>query len=240
MPDLAIALEDVSRVFQTGSAQVWAIKDVTMTVASTDAVAVTGPSGSGKTTLLNLMAGLEHPTAGSVIVLGNPLHRMSERQLTRFRADSVGIVFQEPHLLPGLTALENVVLARIPWSPARRLAEEARELLAAVGLADRAEFPPAKLAAGEKQRVAIARALLGKPELLLADEPTGNLDARTTDGILMLLESLHSQLSFTFVVATHDSAVAAVASRVVQLVGGSVESDRRVREPLGLELHSLE
>jgi putative ABC transport system ATP-binding protein len=131
---------------------------VSLEVAAGDALAVTGPSGSGKSTLLNLVAGLDRPTAGKVAVLGHQLDVLREHELTAFRAGSVGFVFQDPHLLPGLTAVENVVVARLPWQPRRELEAQARELLAAVGLKQRMDHPPARLSGGERQRVAIARA----------------------------------------------------------------------------------
>jgi putative ABC transport system ATP-binding protein len=187
-------------------------------------VATTGPSGSGKTTLLNLIGGLDRPTAGEVITLGRSLGELRERELTAFRAGSVGLVFQDPHLLPGLTALENVIVARLPWRPRRELAGEAEALLEAVGLGARKDFPPARLSGGERQRVGIARALVGKPPLVLADEPTGNLDAATTTDLVELLRDLRARFELTLVVATHDPAVAGAADRVIHLVDGGIQS----------------
>jgi ABC-type lipoprotein export system ATPase subunit len=196
-----------------------------MTVPAGTAYAVTGPSGSGKSTLLHLIAGLDRPTGGEVTVLGQVLSVLREHELTAFRARHIGFVFQDPHLLPGLTALENVVVARLPWRSRRELVREARELLEAVGLAERVDHPPARLSGGERQRVGIARALLGGPALLLADEPTGNLDAATTEALLELLDRLRAELLITLVIATHDPVVAAVANRVVRLVDGQLQSD---------------
>ncbi|HKF19159.1 MAG TPA: ATP-binding cassette domain-containing protein [Candidatus Dormibacteraeota bacterium] len=142
---------------------------------------------------------------------------MNDAALTRFRASALGIVFQEPHLLPGLTALENVVAGRLPWSGWRELRPRAQLLLDRVGLGHRLDHPPAKLSGGERQRVAIARALLGQPSILLADEPTGNVDARTTQSLLGLLKELRTELALTLVIATHDPLVAATADRVVNL-----------------------
>jgi putative ABC transport system ATP-binding protein len=150
--------------------------------------------------------------------------------LTAFRAGSVGLVFQDPHLLPGLTALENVVVARLPWRPRRELAEEADTLLAAVALAERRDFPPARLSGGERQRVGIARALLGKPPLILADEPTGNLDAITTGDLVQLLRQLRARFELTLIVATHDPAVASAADRVIRLVDGSIRAEEGLGE----------
>jgi putative ABC transport system ATP-binding protein len=236
----AILLEDASRAYAGAAGAVWAVRGVGLAVPAGQAVAITGPSGSGKSTLLNLIAGLDRPTSGRVTVLGRRLDQAGERALTAFRADSVGIVFQEAHLLPGLTALENVVAARLPWRPRRELEREARALLVAVGLGERLGHPPARLSSGERQRVGVARALLGHPQLLLADEPTGNLDAATTESLLALLDRLRHELDLTLVVATHDPAVAAVADRVVRLVDGRVTDDRMVDGDATLGVHALE
>ena len=134
----------------------------------------------------------------------------------------MGLVFQDPHLLPGLTALENVVVARLPWGSRRELSQEARGLLDAVGLSERVDFPPAKLSGGERQRVGIARALLGHPPLVLADEPTGNLDGETTKDLVELLREIKVRFDLTLVLATHDDAVSSAADQVIHLVGGSV------------------
>ena len=231
-----IRLDGVTRTYASGTGSVWALRDVDLVVGEGESVAVTGPSGSGKSTLLNLVAGLDRPTRGRVVVLGKDLGALRERVLTAFRASSVGVVFQDPQLLPGLTALENVVVARLPWRPRRELEREARELLAAVGLAERLDHPPARLSGGERQRVGLARALLGKPPLLLADEPTGNLDAATTEALLHLLDRVRSDLGLTLLVGTHDPAVAATADRIVRLAGGRVESEAELggNAPLGI------
>jgi putative ABC transport system ATP-binding protein len=203
-----------------------ALHDISIQVRKGESIAITGPSGSGKTTLLNLIGGLDRPTTGDVWVLGTRLNGASERELTRFRADSIGIVFQDPYLLPGLTALENVIAARLPWASWKKLEPDARELLEAVGLASRIDFPPSRLSGGEKQRVGIARALLGRPPILLADEPSGNLDLRSTEEVLDLLGDLRTSFGLTMVTATHDPAVAASTDRILRLVGGSLVDDR--------------
>jgi len=220
-----VHLAAVSRSYATGAAEVRAVREVTMTVPAGAAIAVTGPSGSGKSTLLDLIAGLDRPTCGEVTVLGQTLSALREHELTAFRARHVGFVFQDPHLLPGMTALENVVVARLPWRSRRGLVREARDLLDAVGLAGRVDHPPARLSGGERQRVGMARALLGGPTLLLADEPTGDLDAATTEALLELLGRLRAELTLTLVIATHDPVVAAVADRVVRLVDGRLLAD---------------
>jgi ABC-type lipoprotein export system ATPase subunit len=152
-----------------------------------------------------------------VVVDENDLSLMNDTELTRFRATVLGIVFQDPHLLPGLTTLENVVVGRLPWSSWNKLRPTAERLLERVGLGERLDHPPAKLSGGERQRVAIARALLGQPQILVADEPTGNLDAHTTEQLLGLIRDLRDELNLTVVVATHDPSVSASADRVVNL-----------------------
>jgi ABC-type lipoprotein export system ATPase subunit len=238
--DRAVIVSSVTRAFQSGGEQVHALQGVSLSVGVAEAVAITGPSGSGKTTLLNLIGGLDRPTSGTVTVLGRDLGSLKERELTAFRARILGVVFQDPHLLPGLTALENVVVARLPWARRRVLEPEARKLLAAVGLGSRMNHPPARLSGGERQRVGIARALLGQPQLLLADEPTGNLDAASTEELIALLDELRMNLRLTLVIATHDPAVAAIAHRVVRLRGGHLVEEREQRSAERLDVRELE
>ena len=238
--DPAVALTRVARAFPSGGDKVIAIADVSLIVTVGETVAISGPSGSGKTTLLNLIAGLDRPTAGTISVLGQDLNSLKERDLTAFRARYLGLVFQDPHLLPGLTALENVIAAKLPWARRRVLEPQARKLLDAVGLGSRMNHPPARLSGGERQRVGIARALLGQPRLLLADEPTGNLDAGSTDELLGLLDELRSDLRLTLVVVTHDPAVAAIAHRVVRLSGGRVVEDRPQLSAGRIDVRELE
>ena len=238
--DQAVVVAAVTRAFRSGGEVVSALEDVSISIALSETVAITGPSGSGKTTLLNLIAGLDRPTSGRVTVLGQDLSSMKERDLTAFRARSLGIVFQDPHLLPGLTALENVIAARLPWARRRVLEPDARKLLDAVGLGSRMNHPPARLSGGERQRVGIARALLGQPHVLLADEPTGNLDVKSTEDLIQLLGELRTDLKLTLVIATHDPAVAAIADRVVQLRGGRVVEERSQRPAPQIDVRELE
>ncbi len=228
MPEPAIEIQGVGREYPSGAERVSALRDVDLIIYPGEAVAITGPSGSGKTTLLNLVAGLDHGSSGQVIVLGQKLNELSERRLTAFRAKHIGLVFQDPHLLPGLSAVENVAVARLPWGKRSQLMSEARKLLVALGLGERLHHPPSRLSAGERQRVGLARALLGQPQILLADEPTGNLDSRTTEGLIALLTELREEMQITLVIATHDPAVAAMAQRIVRLSGGRIDSDRSV------------
>jgi putative ABC transport system ATP-binding protein len=202
---------------------------VTLHIERGDAVAVTGPSGSGKSTLLGLVAGLDVPTAGTITVGGVDVTRLGESALARFRRETIGYVFQSYHLIPTLTAAENVAVP-LELAGERRVAARARQLLEQVGLGDRADHYPVQLSGGEQQRVALARAVALDPPLLLADEPTGNLDSATGAGIIELLFALNRERGSTLVLVTHDPALAERADRVVSLRDGRVVGDRR-REP---------
>ena len=238
--DQAVIVTAVTRAYHSGAEELHALENVSIAVALGQTVAITGPSGSGKTTLLNIIAGLDRPTSGVITVLGRDISSLNERDLSAFRARHLGIVFQDPHLLPGLTALENVIAARLPWERRRVLEPEARKLLGAVGLGSRMSHPPARLSRGERQRVGIARALLGQPQLLLADEPTGNLDAGSTEELIALLDELRTDLKLTVVIATHDPAVAAIADRVIRLRGGRVVEERSQRPAGHIDVRELE
>jgi len=194
-----------------------ALADVSFEVEAGEWIAIIGPSGSGKTTLINILGGLDHPTAGRVVVDGMEIGQLSERELTRYRSDKIGFVFQQFHLVPYLTALENVMLAQYFHSITDE--KEAAEALRRVGLAERLEHLPAQLSGGEQQRVAIARALINHPKLILADEPTGNLDEENEATILKLLHELHSA-GHTILVVTHSQAIGNLADRRVELEHG--------------------
>jgi ABC-type lipoprotein export system ATPase subunit len=199
------------------------LRGVDVEIARGDFVALRGASGTGKSTLLHLIGGLDTPNAGEIIFRGQKLSGYSEGELTIFRNRRVGFVFQAYHLLPELTALENVCLsARIARISAGQAEKRARELLGRVGLNAREDHKPSELSGGEQQRVAIARALVNEPELLLADEPTGNLDSKTGGEIIELLKSLRVEKQTTLVIATHDEKVAAHAQRVIELVDGRI------------------
>ncbi len=213
---------DVTRVHALRGHSVEALRGVSLEVRSGEHVAVTGPSGSGKSTLLTLLGGLERPTSGDVRVQGRSLAALDDRQLTRLRLEQVGFVFQRFHLLPVLTARENVELpmAEMRVSSTERR-QRAEELLAYVGLAARSGHRPTELSGGEMQRVAIARALANRPAILLADEPTGELDAATGRAILDLFQRLNDD-GMTMVVVTHDERLAERAQRVVRMLDGRI------------------
>jgi putative ABC transport system ATP-binding protein len=203
---------------------VTAADDVTLEIDAGAFVALTGASGSGKSTLLHLIGAMERPDAGTIVVGGTDVTALRRGALAAYRR-SVGFVFQRYHLLPALTALDNVIAPVLPYRTEFSKRERAQELLAAVGLAGREQSLPAKMSGGEQQRVAIARALINTPGLLLADEPTGNLDSATAGEILQLLGSLRDQHQMTVVMATHDQQVAAQAQRLIRLRDGAIVDD---------------
>jgi putative ABC transport system ATP-binding protein len=216
---------DLTKHYPMERGTVHALRGVSLDVAAGDYVAIAGPSGSGKSTLLQLLGGLDLPSAGSVELLGTRLDQLRDRELTRLRLLRIGFIFQRFHLLPVLTAAENVELPMSEaGAPAGERRERARELLAYVGLGDRAEHRATQLSGGEMQRVAIARALANRPALLLADEPTGELDARTGADILRLFRRLVSDAT-TLVVVTHDERLAAEAGRVVHMLDGRIAGE---------------
>jgi putative ABC transport system ATP-binding protein len=212
------------RRFKMGDSLVHALHGVDITLTRGEFVALVGPSGSGKSTLLNMIGGLDRPTSGEVWINGVDLGATDERTLTRHRRQHVGFVFQTFNLLPRLTAEENVALPLMfSGVPRRERLATARALLGRVGLDQRLTHRPGQLSGGEQQRVAIARALVGRPALLLADEPTGNLDSTTGAEIMALLKELNEERDLTVLVVTHDPEVAAFADRVVKLRDGRVE-----------------
>ncbi len=224
-----VEVEALSRCF----GPLRALDDLAISIEEGEWLAVTGPSGSGKTTLLNILSGLDRPTSGRVRVGGVELAALSARELARYRQRMVGLVFQQFHLIPYLTALENVMLAQYVHSMTDRA--EAEDALRKVGLAERLSHLPSQLSGGEQQRVCIARALINQPPLILADEPTGNLDAVNEAVVMSLLADLHQQ-GHTLVLVTHDPAIAARAAREVRLEHGRLA---HVEQPGGTELQAV-
>jgi ABC-type lipoprotein export system ATPase subunit len=222
-PELLLSAHGLRKTYVIGKRQLEVLRGVDVKIARGDFLALRGASGTGKSTLLHLLGGLDTPNAGEIFFDGQNVSHFSDSQLTHFRNRRVGFVFQAYHLLPELTALENVCLpARVARISMVSACRRATELLARVGLQDRLDHKPSELSGGEQQRVAIARALINEPELLLADEPTGNLDSHTGGEIIDLLKSLRPEKKMTLVIATHDGKVAASAPRVIELVDGQI------------------
>jgi lipoprotein-releasing system ATP-binding protein len=228
MDDTVLSVERVTRVYGE-RVLTRALDGVDLALGRGELTALVGPSGSGKSTLLNIIGLLDRPTSGRVVIAGTDTSRLDDAALTALRARTLGFVFQFHHLLPAFTALENVMLPA--WAdeglPSEEMRARAGDILAAVGLSDRARFRTNDLSGGQQQRVAIARALVGRPSLVLADEPTGNLDTASSDEVFELMRRFNRELGTTFLVVTHDSRIAGRCSRVVQLVDGRVTRDER-------------
>jgi putative ABC transport system ATP-binding protein len=225
-----ISIAGLGMRFASGGRAVAVLSDVSLEIPARQFVAVAGPSGSGKSTLLGLIAGLDRPTAGSITVGGVEITRLSEDALARFRLDTIGYIFQSFHLVPTLTAAENVAVP-LELADERDALARARDLLGELGLGDRADHYPVQLSGGEQQRVAVARAVARRPPLLLADEPIGNLDSATGKQIIELIVGLNRTLGSTLVLVTHDPALAAHADRLVTLRDGRVVTDESTLSP---------
>lgn len=214
-------IKNVSKIYQSGNHSLTVLNDINFSISKGETVAITGPSGSGKTTLLGLCAGLDRSTSGSVILSGVALDDLNEDQRAAVRNLYVGFIFQNFQLLPTLTALENVMVP-LELRGEKNSKADALELLAKVGLADRASHYPVQLSGGEQQRVSLARAFSNKPALLFADEPTGNLDAETSEKIIKLLFDLNKDAGTTLVIVTHDLDLAARTNRIIKIKGGQL------------------
>jgi putative ABC transport system ATP-binding protein len=225
-----VEVRDIAKVYHTGTVDVHALRGLSFDINEGEFVAVMGRSGSGKTTLLNILGCVEKPTSGRYVLAGEEVARLSDAQRSTLRLRRIGFVFQSYNLLPSMSAMDNVLLPTVysglPDAPSR-----AREALARVGLDGRAHHRPAQLSGGEQQRVAIARALINNPSLILADEPTGNLDTRRGQEVLALFQDLH-QDGITIVLVTHEEQVAEHAQRVLRMLDGRLSGDRRVERPL--------
>ncbi|HUI56264.1 MAG TPA: ABC transporter ATP-binding protein [Bryobacteraceae bacterium] len=222
-----IALKGVSKHFD-GKRQVIALDSIDLDIQRGEMVSIVGPSGSGKSTLLNLIGGLDRPTSGEIRIDGRPVAALSDDELTRLRRDKIGFIFQFFNLLPSLTCVENVALPlHLKGLPRKEIDQRARELLELVQLGERFDHLPDELSGGERQRVAIARALAFSPPILLADEPTGNLDTHTGVEILHLIRDLHQRLGATILIVTHDSSVAESCPRTITLRDARIAGDVR-------------
>lgn len=222
-----IVLSSISKRYRMGEESFNALAGVDLQIARNEYVALTGPSGSGKSTLMNLLGCLDSPSSGSYVLNGRDIASLNDNELAQIRNREIGFVFQSFHLLPRLSVLSNVaqplVYRGLPPKERERLASEA---LSRVGLASKLKHLPNQLSGGQRQRVAVARALVGQPSILLADEPTGNLDSRTSEEIMALFDALHAE-GQTVILVTHEADIAAHAHRVIRLVDGQIESDLR-------------
>ncbi|HWF65961.1 MAG TPA: ABC transporter ATP-binding protein [Acidobacteriaceae bacterium] len=225
--DPIIELNNATREYRGRAGNVRALDAITLSVRRGEWVAITGPSGSGKSTLVNLLGCLDHADAGTVRIAGKDVHQLSRKELDQFRAETVGFIFQQFHLIPYLTALENIMLAQYFHSMTDW--KEAMRALQIVGLAQRAGHLPSELSGGEQQRVCIARALINHPPVLLADEPTGNLDAANQEIVTGLLRSLHRQ-GHTILMVTHDPEMARLADRIIELHHGRIMDEGRIKD----------
>lgn len=222
--DYAVQITDLRKVYRVGEEKVVALDNVSLSIKPGEICCILGTSGSGKSTLLNMLAGLEKPTRGEIYLLGKPIHKMDERQLAHFRQRYLGFIFQAYHLLPALTALENVSLPlAFRGIDSRTRQREAMQILTAVGLSRHLRHRPTQMSGGQQQRVGIARAFVGRPPLIFADEPTGNLDSSTTREVMNLIVNLAAQNQQTLLIVTHDHDVASYANKIVHVLDGRIE-----------------
>jgi putative ABC transport system ATP-binding protein len=221
-----IETKNLSRLYQDGDSTIRAVDKVNLQIEAGEFTAIVGPSGSGKTTLLNLIGGLDTPTEGEVIVNGKAIHKLKDNALINFRLQHIGFVFQAYNLIPVLSAQENVeFIMLLQNAPAEERKIRAQELLKAVGLETQMHKRPAKLSGGQQQRVAVARALASKPSFVLADEPTANLDSKSTEDLLDLMHKLNQEEGITFIFSTHDQRVIDRASRIIYVEDGKIKEN---------------
>ncbi|GGD92632.1 ABC transporter ATP-binding protein [Planktosalinus lacus] len=216
-------IQQVAKSFKGGTKKIMVLNDITFEIESGDTFSIVGPSGSGKTTLLGLCAGLDRPDSGTIILCGEDISKLNEDERAGLRNQKVGFVFQDFQLLPTLTALENVAVP-LELQGAKNAKSKAMELLDKVGLADRYDHYPSQLSGGEQQRVAVARAFSNNPDILFADEPTGNLDVTTGENVVELLFNLNKELGTTLVIVTHDLELAQKTQKILKLKGGTIVS----------------
>jgi putative ABC transport system ATP-binding protein len=225
-----VEVQGLTKVYRTGDVEVAALRGMDFTIESGEMVAIMGRSGSGKTTLLNLLGCVEQPTSGRYLLAGEEVARLNDAQRSTLRLHHIGFVFQAYNLLPGMSALDNVLLPTV-YSGINNATQRGREALERVGLAGREHHRPYQLSGGEQQRVAVARALMNNPSLLLADEPTGNLDTHRGQEVLALFQDLHKE-GITIILVTHEEQVAEHAERIMRMMDGRLASDRRLPAPL--------
>lgn len=219
-----IDLTDVRKIYRMGREKILALDKISLTVRDREFVCLLGTSGCGKSTLLNVMAGLEKPTKGTIKIQNYCIHKMNERQLAQFRQKYIGFVFQSYNLLPTLTALENVTLPLIFKGISKSLRNKrAKEVLKSVGLGERLNHRPSEMSGGQQQRVSIARAFVGNPKIIFADEPTGNLDTKTTIEIMELITSIARDNKQTLIIVTHDTEISSYADRIMYMKDGNIE-----------------
>ena len=224
MSDELISLKKLTKIYNKKTR---AIDDITITINKGDWTTIMGPSGSGKTTLLNILGCLDSPTNGSFFANGTEITKLNQKQLTRFRRENIGLIFQQYHLIPYMTALENVMIAQYFHSIVDE--NDAIDALKKVGIGHRLHHIPAHLSGGEQQRVCIARALINDPEILLADEPTGNLDQKNGDKVLNLIKNLHKE-GHTIILVTHNPDISKLGDRIINLIDGKIDSDSYKRK----------
>lgn len=239
-----IRVENLRKVYRVGGEKVVALNNISVEIQQGEFCCIVGTSGSGKSTLLNMLAGLEKPTRGTVKISGKNVSKMSEKELAAFRQNNIGFIFQSYNLMPTLTAVENVAFPLMFKGIDRKVREKkARSILKEMGLEQRMDHKPGELSGGQQQRVGIARAFVGKPKVIFADEPTGNLDSATTQQVMEMLLDISKKNGITFVMVTHDPELAKMAERVITLRDGSVISDTRdgvslMREDIEISLSS--
>jgi len=231
MSDPLVTVQNVTKTFEHEGRSLEVLKGIDLEIGAGEMVTIVGPSGAGKSTLLHLIGTLDLPTEGRILYGGRDVTRLGSSDLAEFRNRSIGFVFQFHHLLPEFTALENVMMPGLIQG-GRRLENRARELLSEVGLSERLTHRPGELSGGEQQRVALARALLMQPKLVLADEPTGNLDSQTSDSVQSLIFDLNRRHGITFLIVTHSRDFAAMMPRQVSMKDGRIDSDERRAQPL--------
>jgi putative ABC transport system ATP-binding protein len=223
-----IRTRELTKIYHLGKTEIRALDRVNLRIMEGEFLGVFGPSGSGKSTLLNMIGALDRPTSGEVFLSGEKIENLSDPELSRIRRERVGFIFQTFNLLPSLTAIENVAVPLLPVERDRsKLYGRSRELLAQVGLSKRIHHKPAELSGGERQRVAIARALLNNPSIILADEPTGNLDSKTGEEIISLMRELNKEQKKTFVIVSHNPAISRMVDRIIYLKDGRIMDGER-------------